>query len=147
MSWKPRSSQQALEARAYVNEEVRTFFRSRNVLEVETPILTTHAVTDQHIESISTEHSGFLHTSPEYAMKRLLSFYKTDIYQLCKVFRDNERGRHHHNEFTMLEWYRVAWSYKDLIQEVDSLVKSLLNRTHAELETKLISYQQIFKNM
>ncbi len=145
MSWEPRASQCALEARAYVNEQIRAFFRSRNVLEVETPILNTHAVTDQQIDSIATEYSHFLHTSPEYAMKRLLAFYQTDIYQLCKVFRANEQGSHHHNEFTMLEWYRVSWSYKDLIQEVASLVKTLLSRSHASLEIQLISYQQIFK--
>ena len=83
-------------------------------------------------------------------MKRLLAFHGCDIYQLCKVFRDDEVGRHHHNEFTMLEWYRVAWSYKDLMQEVADLIIALLvdyneGNKIASDEVAYISYQQIFK--
>lgn len=140
MSWQ----QQALLARAKLNQQIRSFFQVRNVLEVETPILNSHTVTDQQIDSIATEHNGFLHTSPEYSMKRLLSIYQQDIYQLCKVFRAEEQGRYHHPEFTMLEWYRVDWSYHELMQEVSELVSHVManKRLH---ETIFLSYQQAFK--
>ena len=146
MSWRPHASQQALETRAHFNQQIHLFFQSKDVLEVETPILNTYTVTDQQIESILTENSRFLHTSPEYAMKRLLTEYQRDIYQVCKVFRANEQGRHHHEEFTMLEWYRISWNYKDLMREVESLVATLLSGTHELLETHYVSYWQVFKD-
>lgn len=146
MSWRPQASLQALETRAHFNQQIHSFFQSKDVLEVETPILNTYTVTDQHIDSISTEHSRFLHTSPEYAMKRLLAEYQCDIYQLCKVFRANEQGRYHHEEFTMLEWYRVSWNYKDLMREAASLIETLLSDTHELLETHYVSYWQVFKD-
>jgi lysyl-tRNA synthetase class 2 len=148
MSWEPQASKYALEIRANVNQRVRKFFQSRNVLEVETPILNQYAVTDLHIDSIATEDNKFLHTSPECMMKRLLVKHKCDIYQLCKVFRDNELGNYHNNEFTMLEWYRVAWNYKDLMKEVAELVTDLIaatcNGVHLQA-TSYISYQEVFK--
>ena len=146
MSWRPQASLLAIETRAHFNQQIHSFFRSKDVLEVETPILNTYTVTDQQIDSISTENSRFLQTSPEYAMKRLLARFPRDIYQLCKVFRANEQGSHHHEEFTMLEWYRLSWGYKDLMREVASLVEALLNGTHELLETHYVSYRQIFKD-
>ena len=155
MNWKPQATKQALVARAHLNASIRSFFQQRNVIEVETPLLNPCAVTDLHIDSIATQDNHFLHTSPEYAMKRLLAFHDCDIYQLCKVFRDDEVGRCHHNEFTMLEWYRVAWSYKDLMQEVADLILALLvdyneenkiaSNKIASNEVAYISYQQVFK--
>lgn len=145
--WKPLVSQQGLEARAYLYEQIREFFTARKVLEVETPIINLCAVTDPHINSISInkkKHATFLHTSPEYAMKRLLAEFKRDIYQLCKVFRVAEEGKYHHPEFTMLEWYRVGWSYQDLMHEVDELIKSLLLNKINLSQTKFITYQDVF---
>ena len=146
MSWQPCASLNAIEARAELFEKIRAFFQIKNVLEVETSILNSYTVTDQQIESIATEHSKYLHTSPEYAMKRLLAFYQRDIYQVCKVFRAAEKGAYHHSEFTMLEWYRLSWSYKDLMQEVAELVKTLLCNSGESFETHQISYQQAFKS-
>ncbi len=145
--WKPLVSQQGLEARAFLNAQIRKFFAARNVLEVETPIINFFTVTDPHIDSISVnkvKHVAFLHTSPEYAMKRLLADFKRDIYQLCKVFRAAEVGKYHHPEFTMLEWYRVGWSYQDLIHEVDELIASLLQNKINLSQTKIFTYQDIF---
>lgn len=150
MSWKPQATKKVLKARARLNASIRSFFHQRKVLEVETPLLNPYAVTDLHIDSIATRDNNFLHTSPEYAMKRLLALHGCDIYQLCKVFRDDEIGRHHHNEFTMLEWYRVGWSYKDLMHEVADLIAALLaenDEAKKDISNKVayLSYQQVFK--
>ncbi len=94
--------------------EAREFFAERGVLEVETPILSAAAVSDPQIESLATQIAGMPHPSLPAAprrntpMKRLLAAGSGDIYQICKVFRDAERGRWHNPEFTMIEWYRLG---------------------------------------
>ena len=145
MSWEPSASLDVMKLRAQVNAQIRTFFQTRNVMEVETPIANQYAVTDLHIDSIATGNAKFLHTSPEYAMKRLLAFHKCDLYQLCKVFRANETGSFHHNEFTMLEWYRVGVTYKDLMNEVAELILCLVGNYIDLLENAFISYRDVFK--
>lgn len=145
MSWKPQATLDALSIRAEVNAKFRAYFQTQNIIEVETSILNQYSVTDLHIDSIATENSKFLHTSPEYAMKRLLAFHKCDIYQLCKVFRANEKGSFHNDEFTMLEWYRVAWTYKDLMKEVAEIITSVVGNYLEPLDATYISYKKIFK--
>ncbi|MDE0411830.1 MAG: EF-P lysine aminoacylase EpmA [Gammaproteobacteria bacterium] len=138
---------EALQARAKLYARVRDFFAARDVLEVETPILNPHTVTDPHIESIGVSHDDrrqYLHTSPEHAMKRLLVSLRCDIYQLCKVFRAGETGRFHHPEFTMLEWYRVGWSYQELMREVEQLVMHLLPGHVRLLESRAMGYREAF---
>jgi elongation factor P--(R)-beta-lysine ligase len=131
VSWRPTASPVALHRRAALLARTRAFFAARSVLEVETPVLSTGAVTDPQIESLSTEIRGlpgrfYLSTSPEFPMKRLLAAGTGDIYQLCKVFRDGERGRWHNPEFTMLEWYRLGFDDRALMDEVETLVRELL---------------------
>ncbi len=145
MSWEPSATLDILKARAQLNAQIRSFFHKRDVVEVETPIANPYAVTDLYIDSISIDNNKFLHSSPEFAMKRLLAFHKSDIYQLCKVFRANETGRFHHNEFTMLEWYRVGMTYQNLMKEVAELVTALTYKHINLLETEFIRYQEIFK--
>ena len=129
--WRPTAARGALERRARMLAEVRRFFASRGVLEVETPVLSAAAASDPQIESLSTHVSGlpgclFLCTSPEYAMKRLLAAGSGDIYQVSRVFRDAERGRWHNPEFTLLEWYRLGFDDADLMSEVEALIAALL---------------------
>ncbi len=117
---------------------LRQFFAARGVLEVETPLLSTAAVSDPQIESLSTRIAGladpfYLSTSPEFAMKRLLASGSGDIYQVCKVFRDAERGRWHNPEFTMVEWYRLGLDDSALMTEVEVLAAELL-APHRRLE-------------
>jgi lysyl-tRNA synthetase class 2 len=131
LPWQPTASLAALRQRAVLTRRVREFMAARNVLEVETPALVQRAVTDPHLFSAEVELPGvstrlFLHTSPEYAMKRLLAAGSGDIYQLCKVFRGAERSAQHNAEFTMLEWYRVGLSMQGLMGEVDALLQHLL---------------------
>jgi lysyl-tRNA synthetase class 2 len=134
-----------LKARARMLRDIRAFFYARDVLEVETPALSQAANTDSSIESFSVETSmgaRYLHTSAEYAMKRLLVAGSGDIYQICKVWREGEQGSHHNPEFTMLEWYRVEYSYQQLMQEVDALLKSILPALRQE--TQFLTYREVF---
>ena len=121
-SWKPTATAETLRARAALYGAVRAFFAQRGVLEVETPILSRHATVDRHIESFSTANGSWLQTSPEFAMKRLLAAGSGPIYQVARVFRLEEQGRHHNPEFTMLEWYRPGFDHHALMSEIDALL-------------------------
>lgn len=113
-----------LQHRADVLSKIRTFFAEHYILEVETPLLNPYTVTSPHIQSI-TANNFYLQTSPEYAMKRLLSEGSGSIYQICKAFRLEESGRWHAPEFTMLEWYRLEYDHHDLMGELSALLKTL----------------------
>ncbi len=126
----PGASRHAIEARAGLLADIRRFLAERKVLEVETPVLSRFGNVDPNIENISTDdvQPRYLRTSPEYAMKRLLAAGCRDIYELGRVFRGGEKGRHHNPEFTMLEWYRSGMAYLDLAAEVVELVRYLRSR-------------------
>jgi lysyl-tRNA synthetase class 2 len=147
MSWRPAATLNALQRRAAMLAAAREFFAKRRVLEVETPILSAAAVTDPHIESLRTQVAGmaapaYLCTSPEYAMKRLLAAGSGDIYQICKVFRDAERGAWHNPEFTLIEWYRLGFDDAALMDEVEMLLSYLL-APHRRLEPpERVTYAQ-----
>lgn len=140
MSWQPTATIEQLKARAELLKSVRAFFLARDVLEVETPLLCYTSVTDPYIHSIQTS-DGYLQTSPEYAMKRLLAAGSGSIYQLCKAFRKNDKGQHHNPEFTMLEWYRVGFNHHQLMDEVDALLQTLLKTSAGQR----ISYLALFQ--
>lgn len=121
--WAPSASLDALRARAKLLSAIRAFFDARGVLEVETPILSRHGTVDLHIDSFHTEGGErWLHTSPEFAMKRLLCAGSGPIWQLCKVFRVDESGRHHNPEFSLLEWYRPGFDHHALMSEIELLL-------------------------
>ncbi len=129
--WRPTASLAALRLRAQLLASTRQFFAARQVLEVETPLLGHAGVTDVNLQSIAARVAGFtepcyLQTSPEYAMKRLLAAGAPDVYQICKAFRDGERGRHHNPEFTIVEWYRLGFDAAALMREVEDLLATLL---------------------
>src|ERR1700719_4070093 len=129
--WRPTAALSALERRAAMLAPAREFFAVRGVLEVETPILSAAAVSDPHIESLATRVGGmaapaYLCASPEFAMKTLLAAGSGDIYQICKVFRDAERGRWHNPEFTLIEWYRLGFDDAALMNEVEAMIGGLL---------------------
>lgn len=129
--WRPTASHEMLRLRAAALARARAFFDRRQLLEVDTPQLVRHAVTDRHIECARVElpgHAGplFLHSSPEYAMKRLLAAGSGDIYQIAHVFRGSERSRWHNAEFTLVEWYRCGFTLHELMAEVAELALVLL---------------------
>jgi len=143
--WRPTATLAALKARAASLRVTRDFFRARNVLEVETPALVNAPVSDVNLGSVCAAVPGraapmFLHTSPEYAMKRLLAAGSGDIYQVCRVYRGAERGRQHNPEFTMVEWYRLGFSLESLMDEVAALVRELLGAD--ALPVEFLTYRE-----
>ncbi len=147
--WRPSARVDVLRARALLFGRIRAFFDAAGVLEVETPILSHATTTDPALASLMTRVSLgnesralYLHTSPELAMKRLLAAGSGPIYQIARVFRDGERGRYHHPEFTMLEWYRPGWHYRQLMDEVANLVRTALGRS--DLAVERIAYRDLF---
>jgi lysyl-tRNA synthetase class 2 len=99
------------------------------VLEVETPQLCPATVTDPHLQQHGVPGYGYLQTSPEYAMKRLLAAGSGSIYQIARVFRAGEVGRRHNPEFTLLEWYRLGFTPDQLIDEVAAIACLALGET------------------
>ena len=146
--WRPAASIDALRQRAGLLAATRAFFAQRRVLEVETPLALRHAVTDVQLASlgVGTDPPRWLHTSPEYAMKRLLAAGSGDIFQICHVFRAGESGRLHNPEFTMVEWYRLDFGLPQIMQETAALVATLLEtggRTAPPVEQ--LSYAAAFE--
>ncbi len=113
--------------RAELLAKARTFFSKRNIVEVDTPLLSQAASIDAHIDPMPAlfdkKQTLYLITSPEYAMKRLLCNGMSDIYQLGKVFRDGEVGSQHQPEFTLCEWYRLGFSFDQMIDETIDFVE------------------------
>jgi len=151
-NWQPNASLENLKARAALMASIRDFFAKRHVLEVETPLMCSSAATDPYLKPIPVDYQGsdpnsprsfFLQTSPEYPMKRLLAAGSGPIYQICKVFRDDEVGRLHNPEFTMLEWYQPGFDHHDLMDEMEALLCFILGSAKAVR----FSYADLFKKM
>lgn len=134
-----------LRDRARMLEEARSFFKERNVLEVDCGSLVKFPSLDSNVDvieaSVSEQERGFLHTSPEYAMKRLLAYGLGDIYYLGHVYRKGEIGRIHNPEFTMIEWYRSI-PYPAIIQETCELILRFIG----SFPIRHVSYRDAFQN-
>jgi len=144
---------EAIRLRARLYEMIRGFFAERGVIEVETPVMSAAANTDPNIESFSTSFSGhvdagarerWLRTSSEFAQKRLLAAGIGDCYELGRVFRNGEAGRRHNPEFTMLEWYRVGWDHRQLIDETIAFVQRALGLGGTVAEVYTTTYRDLF---
>ena len=138
--WRPSCAVSVAKARAILLANIRAFFAARDVMEIETPLLASAPVTDPFIEAFPVAGRGYLQTSPEYAMKRLLAAGFPSMYQLCKAFRQEESGSLHNPEFTLLEWYRVGFGLNDLMDEMDELLQQLLTVGTA----RRFTYQDLF---
>lgn len=146
-TWRPSASLATLRLRAALLRQLRTWFDARNILEVETPALSRAGTTDPNLSSMGLTVCGeprFLHTSPEFPMKRLLAAGSGDICQVARVFRDGEAGRLHGPEFTMIEWYRVGMTLEGLIDEVESLVASLAAGHRSLASAVRMTYREAF---
>ena len=128
--WRPSAVVESLKLRASLLADIRRFFSERDILEVETPALARAGASDPHIASMAATCGAagrlYLQTSPEFAMKRLLAAGSGPVYQICRAFRDGERGRLHNPEFTLLEWYRPGFDHHGLMDELDTLVGRVL---------------------
>ena len=131
-SYAPTMTLTMAQQRAQFMNGIRQFFINRQVLEVQTPLLSQAGNTDTFLQSVAAQVTYqdkpctyYLHTSPEFAMKRLLASWQVPIYQICPVFRDNEIGVRHNIEFTMLEWYQPNYSLADMAGEVGELLEML----------------------
>ena len=145
--WRPSADLNTLRRRASLFEDIRAFFRSRGVLEVETPVLAGATSPETHVSSFEVRApgddcmAGWLQTSPEFAMKRLLCAGSGPIFQITKAFRAGEAGRLHNPEFSILEWYRPGFGYEDLIAEVEDLLRDVLGRD----EPRRLTYRTAFR--
>ena len=142
--WQPVASLERLKARACLLQDIRAYFSDRGVLEVETPLISMAGNTDPEIQSIRTDTGGYLRTSPEFPLKRLLAASSGDIFELGRVFRAGESGRSHNPEFTMLEWYRTGFSYHQLMDEVADLVRFCGHGKFNQWPEQRLSYRQLF---
>ncbi len=148
-AWRPSASLATLRLRAQLLETARRFFAARGVLEVDVPSLVHHTVTAANIHSAQVHLPGwpavlYLHTSPEYLMKRLLAAGSGDIYQIGHVVRGAEQSRQHNAEFTLIEWYRCGLSMQQLIDEVELLVRALLELPQ-QMPSERLRYAQAFE--
>lgn len=148
--WRPSASLEALQKRSQWLKQLRAFFYAREVMEVDTPMLSQSATPDRHLDSLKTAvrlpgqlatHTFYLHTSPEYPMKRLLCAGSGDIFYLGKVFRNGDLSPRHQVEFTMLEWYRLGFSMAEMMQETAHVIQVVLGN----LPIEILTYQQAFE--
>lgn len=153
-AWRPACGRQALSARATTLRRIRRFFDERGVLEVETPLLSRAVGTDPNLHPFATAYRQpgqaeaaplYLQTSPEFAMKRLLASGSGSIYQICKAFRNDECGRQHNPEFTLVEWYRVGFGIDQLIDEIESLLIALFDGHRGLASAVRVAYRQLFE--
>lgn len=142
-NWLPSASLETLRQRAKIFTQIRAFFNARGYLEVETPIMGRFGVSDVYLSNIKATFRGesyCLQTSPEYHMKRLLAAGSGPIFQLARVFRDDELGRWHNPEFSLLEWYQLGVNHHVLMNEMDDFLMSILQCSSMIRKT----YQQVF---
>lgn len=151
-SWKFNGPLSLLQQRAFLLSAIRRFFQTKLVLEVETPVLSSAANTDVHIEMFASQsitansRASYLRTSPEFFHKRLLAIGAGDLFEIARVFRLGERTSLHNPEFTLLEWYRLDYELFELMDEVVELIQFLRSELQEpELLVEQISYQEVFQ--
>ncbi len=150
-AWRPSSGPEAARTRAAMMRRIRDYFASSEALEVDTPALSPSAVSDTQIESLEIARSLvssrplYLHTSPEFCMKRLLAAGYPDIYSICRVFRDGESGRRHQPEFTMIEWYRLGFGLREIVDDTLELIAAALGPRRPAVTPVQHEYRAVFR--
>lgn len=130
-----------LRDRAAMLASARAFFSSRNVIEVDCPLISAYASVDAHIDLIPADDNRFLHSSPEYGMKRLLADGCGDIFQLAHVFRRGEVSNKHNPEFMMAEWYRIDCTFETMMVETLDFIRAFLG----PLPHTIVTFKEAFK--
>lgn len=149
-TWRPSASTEALRKRAHLLDELRAWMRGQNVLEVETPLLSRAGSPELHLDSLHVSQafpdgaSGWLGTSPEFHLKRLLAAGAGDVYGVTRVFRAGEAGRWHNPEFTLVEWYRRGANLARLMDDIEALLEHLLPPGLAPGRPERIGYREAF---
>ena len=138
-NWALARRRKVLQQRAHLIQAARNFFAEQGYLEVETPHRIPAPAPESHINVVASGE-WFLHTSPELCMKRMLASGYEKIFQICRCWREGERGSQHFPEFTLLEWYRSVSDYKALMEECEALIQALARATG--LEQKVIFRSQ-----
>ncbi len=150
IDWRPCSGPEAAGHRAALLQRIRAYFSACDVLEVDTPALSTAAVSDVQIESLEIGQSQVsrvplhLTTSPEFPMKRLLAAGYPDIYAICRVFRDGEAGKKHQPEFTMIEWYRRGMELEEIVNDTLELIAAALEEAAPRGDPIIAGYRELF---
>jgi elongation factor P--(R)-beta-lysine ligase len=123
-----------LHQRQQILSTIREDLYHQGFLEVETPLLVKKTTPDAHIDSIST-HEGYLITSTEYQVKRLIAAGLTDVFTLTKNFRANDRGRYHSVEFTMLEWGSAFKTIQEIEKDAERFIRKAFRKLHPSKDT------------
>jgi lysyl-tRNA synthetase class 2 len=118
--------------RERVEDLIRAFFRARGFREVRTPILVPGPGMEPHIQPYRVGDAGWLHASPEFAMKRLLVGGLERVFQMAPVFRDEPSAPTHRREFVMLEWYRAWAGLEAILEDTEALVAELARACHGQ---------------
>lgn len=147
--WRPSSGANAAKRRSELLRRLRDYFESTDTLHVDTPALSPYAISDPHIESFQargklTGMPLFLHTSPEFCMKRLLAAGYPDIFSVCRVFRDGESGSFHQPEFTMVEWYRLGFGLAEIVADTVTAIATALNQPQLTHRVTHLEYRAAF---
>jgi lysyl-tRNA synthetase class 2 len=149
--WRASSPVTVARHRAEMLARARAYFAEQQVLAVDTPALSRFANTDPNIDSFSahsaTGNQYFLHTSPEFCMKRLLADGYPDIFSICRVFRDGEIGQYHLPEFTMLEWYRLDFELGEIIADTTALIAACIGHPSLHEDAVVVEYREAFRNI
>ncbi len=148
--WRPTASPEALTGRARLLDELRGWMRERGILEVEPPLLSRAGSPELHLDSLAVPGAfpdgatGWLGTSPEFHLKRLLAAGSGPVFSVGRVFRAGETGRLHNPEFTLAEWYRLGVGYAGLMDDVESLLTCLLPATLLRHPPERLTYREAF---
>lgn len=147
--WQPSAPLANLTRRAAIKATVRAWFAKQTVTEVDTSPLCAAPVSDVHITSVQAQLAAerqcrYLHTSPEYPMKRLLAAGAPDIYQMCTVFRDDESGARHQPDFTLIEWYRLGFGLREIEADTVALLNTVLAGLDGDVPVARRSYRDAF---
>lgn len=148
--WRPQSAPDVAQRRADMVRRLREYFVAASVMEVDTPALSQSAVSDVQIESLEVTSSFarrplYLHTSPEFNMKRLLAAGYPDIYSICRVFRDGEAGRRHQPEFTLIEWYRLGYQLSEITTDAVKAIACAMDNPDLKRSADILNYRDAFR--